>query len=816
MLRPVVHLPLTNPTPAVSIPFENFPVPGLTPNITWAGRTNLFAFPNSGGGGETGPPGPTGPTGYTGPTGPPGTSSSTGATGPPGATGDTGPAGATGYTGPTGATGSIGATGATGPAGADANTGATGPTGPTGDTGPAGSGATGDTGPTGAIGATGATGPAGPAGPSSSFYPYQADNGTVPTTGHITWSNFATQISSTSIRVNHIDQDGVDIDIFLALVQQGNTLIIQDANVSGNYQTWLVNGPPVHNATDWTFPISLVSSGGATNFANNHQIILALLTTGPGASTWSQYPATQAVNVNTQALNNTASVSLVSGANTAVLTTGVGGILYVNSLPIVPGGAVSWSLSPAVSDVNMFGYNIVSARTVNLTTASSLTQVTLSVAFDSILQENSLFVDNGSPPILSYNPKGWWRFQAQDNIRINSTLYGIKYPDGSFLSMENGSLKWGNITALDVKPALRQLNGTFGDVTIVAASAAVTVATSLPNAIEIDAPTLGFPTDTTTTTAWGTANTAVTNAGTAQSTANTALTDAGTASAAAAAAQGTANTALANAATAQGTADGAAAAAAAAQGTADGAAAAAAAAQGTANTALAAAAAAQLTADSALTAAGVADAAAVAAAATAGTALAQSGVTSVNSGTGAISINAGTNISVGTSGSTITINNTATTPPVYQATYYKSVQQNLVSGSTDITFDQTASWNNLGGYITHTDGTIDFTVVQTGLYQLECNASIAANGATWNTGTNKVISIDITRSPLAEQVTIGQTAVTATTTDYIQSVSSSFYLIAGDVINCRVQGNYATATPFVRPLANTFDLNTWFSWRFIS
>ena len=167
-----------------------------------------------------------------------------------------------------------------------------------------------------------------------------------------------------------------------------------------------------------------------------------------------------------------------------------------------------------------------------------------------------------------------------------------------------------------------------------------------------------------------------------------------------------------------------------------------------------------------------------------------------------------------------TINGTPYSPggggSVYQATYYKSVQQNLINGSTDITFDQTASWNNTGGFITQTAGSTDFTVVQTGLYQLEWNASIAANGGTWNVANSKVISIDITRSPTAEQVTIAQTAVTATTQDYIQSVSASFYLTAGDVINCRVQGNYATATPFVRPLANTFDLNTWFSWRFIS
>jgi hypothetical protein len=41
-------------------------------------------------------------------------------------------------------------------------------------------------------------------------------------------TNFATQISSTYIRVDHLDKDGVDVDIFLNLVNQGNELIIQD------------------------------------------------------------------------------------------------------------------------------------------------------------------------------------------------------------------------------------------------------------------------------------------------------------------------------------------------------------------------------------------------------------------------------------------------------------------------------------------------------------------------------------------------------------------------------------------------------------
>lgn len=156
-----------------------------------------------------------------------------------------------------------------------------------------------------------------------------------------------------------------------------------------------------------------------------------------------------------------------------------------------------------------------------------------------------------------------------------------------------------------------------------------------------------------------------------------------------------------------------------------------------------------------------------------------------------------------------------TLPPAIQATYYKTSNQNLVNGSTDITFDATATWNNDSGYITHTSGSTDFTVVTPGLYQLEWNASVTANGATWNTANNKVISIDITRSPTAEQIVLSQAAVCATTTNYTQSLSSTYNLNAGDVLNCRIQGNYATATPFATALSGTFDLNTWFSWRYV-
>jgi hypothetical protein len=159
---------------------------------------------------------------------------------------------------------------------------------------------------------------------------------------------------------------------------------------------------------------------------------------------------------------------------------------------------------------------------------------------------------------------------------------------------------------------------------------------------------------------------------------------------------------------------------------------------------------------------------------------------------------------------------TPTGGPLYQATYYKSAVQNLTSGATDITFDEEGSWNNANGYITHTGGTADFTVVEAGLYQLEWNTTISANGATWTTTTNKFISIDVTRSPTAEQAIIGQSAFMASGTNYAQSVCSTFNLEAGDVINCRVVNTFTGGPPQALGVQNTIDLNTWFSWRYVS
>jgi hypothetical protein len=151
----------------------------------------------------------------------------------------------------------------------------------------------------------------------------------------------------------------------------------------------------------------------------------------------------------------------------------------------------------------------------------------------------------------------------------------------------------------------------------------------------------------------------------------------------------------------------------------------------------------------------------------------------------------------------------------FQGTYYISTAQTLTSGNTDIIFDSTGTWNNDGGYIAHINGTSTFTVFKAGLYQLEFNAVVLANGAVYVlTDQGKQVAIDVTRG--TEQSVISNTALQASQQNYSMSITGTYYLNTSDILNLRVRNNFTGGPPTVQELANTFDLNTFFTWRFIS
>ena len=46
-------------------------------------------------------------------------------------------------------------------------------------------------------------------------------------------------------------EDNVDIDVFLALITIGDSIVIQDENNSNNYQKWTVSGTPTIIPNDY-------------------------------------------------------------------------------------------------------------------------------------------------------------------------------------------------------------------------------------------------------------------------------------------------------------------------------------------------------------------------------------------------------------------------------------------------------------------------------------------------------------------------------------------------------------------------------------
>ena len=288
--------------------------------------------------GQTGNVGSTGATGVTGPTGNVGATGATGVTGNDGNIGSTGATGVTGNigsTGATGVTGNMGSTGATGVTGNDGHIGSTGATGVTGNIGATGAtGVTGNTGATGSTGPTGATGSQGPQGVSNSIFLYQTDTAnhstaTYPGNGNVDWDN-ATQVSATHIMLSHLTNDNLDIDIYLALLQNSQEFVIQDANDSANYQTWRITGTPTNTTSGanswWVIPVALVNSGGTgtTNFPNNHALFVGLIAGAQGATGATGYQGATGATGNDGNIGATGATGVTGNAG-ATGATGVTG-----------------------------------------------------------------------------------------------------------------------------------------------------------------------------------------------------------------------------------------------------------------------------------------------------------------------------------------------------------------------------------------------------------------------------------------------------------------------------------------------------------
>jgi len=176
------------------------------------------------------------------------------------------------------------------------------------------------TGPTGATGATGADGQ------SASYYEYQASTSLSlpPASGRVTWNN-ATQSSATNIYINHVNSNGVDVEVLIGLLQSGNKVILQDANNSANYQKWTVNGS-VTVVSNSYIQIPVNSYVGTYSFPNNHSIIVAIVASGAQGAT-----GPTGANGATGATGATGGVSGLTVGSTTITSGTSGRIPYNNS-----------------------------------------------------------------------------------------------------------------------------------------------------------------------------------------------------------------------------------------------------------------------------------------------------------------------------------------------------------------------------------------------------------------------------------------------------------------------------------------------------
>lgn len=114
-----------------------------------------------------------------------------------------------------------------------------------------------------------------------------------PGAGYMIWDN-ATQISAGQINLSHLTDGGFDFDLFFPFIVTGDTLIVQDRDNSNNNQIWTVSGTPLINPNLCIeIPVTLTSSGGTgtTNFANNHELIVAKFAVPPSVITIPQLMA---------------------------------------------------------------------------------------------------------------------------------------------------------------------------------------------------------------------------------------------------------------------------------------------------------------------------------------------------------------------------------------------------------------------------------------------------------------------------------------------------------------------------------------------
>jgi hypothetical protein len=260
---------------------------------------------------------------------------------------------------PTGNTGSTGATGATGPTGA---TGATGPTGPQGIPGIAtNTGATGTTGATGATGATGFTGPTGPMAAGSQYVGNFFDTTTQTVIGANIDTILTINTTSLSLGISIVSNSRITFQNAGIYEISYSIQLDKPSSSASVVDIWaLKNGTAIPQSAS-----QVVLSG-----ADAEQFPFCAYLLNLNAGDYIQF-AFRSADAGVQALAVPAFSTVPAVPSIIVVAKAISPIGPTG--PLGPTGASvapsNWSVFPASSPVNMFGYSLNNLTTINVPNA---------------------------------------------------------------------------------------------------------------------------------------------------------------------------------------------------------------------------------------------------------------------------------------------------------------------------------------------------------------------------------------------------------------------------------------------------------------
>ena len=209
------------------------------------------------------------------------------------------------------------------------------------------------------------------------------------------WDN-VTQTASTIVTLSHIDALGNDIDVFFPLFKTNDTFIVQDQSNSTNFQTWRITATPTVVLNSYiSIPVTLVTSGGTSQFTNNQQLIFAIVTSGlTGATGATGIGSTGATGVqgNQGSTGSTGATGIqgVQGTTGATGATGPQGATGV--IPATNAGSV-WTFT---------GDGSTTTWTLTGNTSGSLVSALYLVHVDGVVQAPANYtINNVSPRTLT-------------------------------------------------------------------------------------------------------------------------------------------------------------------------------------------------------------------------------------------------------------------------------------------------------------------------------------------------------------------------------------------------------------------------------